>query len=105
MPEGGIVNIETGNRTLHGGEHTGDFVLLTVSDTGVGMDEATKARVFGAILHHQGPGKGTGMGLSTVQAAMQNAQGWIEVESAVGQGSRFRAYFPRAHSANEGTQT
>lgn len=71
-------------------------VLLDVRDNGIGMDEAVKAQMFDPFFTSKDTGKGTGLGLSTVYGIVSQASGKIEVESELGEGTRFRIYFPLA---------
>jgi PAS domain S-box-containing protein len=90
MPDGGHLRVVT---TLVNRE-TGPQVLLSVSDTGIGMDPATRARIFEPFFTTKPSGQGTGLGLSTVYGIVRQAEGHIEVESAPGLGTMFRLYFP-----------
>jgi signal transduction histidine kinase len=94
MPAGGSITVETEIAAFDTGQRTGRFVVVTVSDTGVGMDEATKSRIFEPFFTTKRPEIGTGLGLPIVQAVAISSGGWVDVESAPGQGSTFRVYLP-----------
>jgi len=101
MPEGGNIKIETRkvpSRLLNGviGNEgiAGDFVLLSVSDNGMGMDDETKKRIFEPFFTTKAPGKGTGLGLSVVYGIVQNHGGFILCDSQPGKGTTFNIFFP-----------
>jgi CheY-like chemotaxis protein len=94
MPDGGKLSIATENVSASDG--SGDSVVLTVTDTGLGMDEATRARIFEPFFTTKERGAGTGLGLSTVYGIVKQSDGRIELESEPGGGTTFRLSFPRA---------
>jgi PAS domain S-box-containing protein len=94
MPQGGRLTIQTRNVGLvppRAGEH----VLVEVSDTGHGMTEEVRARIWEPFFTTKGPGKGTGLGLATVYGVVQQAGGYVSVRSEPGRGSTFEVYLPR----------
>jgi|HubBroStandDraft_4_1064222.scaffolds.fasta_scaffold00030_21 PAS domain S-box-containing protein len=102
MPDGGEIIIETGHVELdqlyvsqHEGFHTGQHVVLSVCDTGCGMDESIKSKIFEPFFTTKGIGQGTGLGLSTVYGIVTQSQGAIGVESQPNKGTTFKIYFPR----------
>jgi two-component system cell cycle sensor histidine kinase/response regulator CckA len=101
MPEGGRIRIETRLADLTSASldpefqpHEGHYALLTVSDTGHGMDAATKARVFEPFFTTKERGKGTGLGLATVHGIAKQAGGHVTVYSEVGRGTTFKIFLP-----------
>ncbi|HEY1087647.1 MAG TPA: ATP-binding protein, partial [Archangium sp.] len=103
MPEGGRLVIETANIELdpswvneHPDARPGPHVRVSVTDTGVGMSPEVQSRIFEPFFTTKEPGRGTGLGLSSVYGIVQQSGGSISVTSAEGQGSTFRLFFPRA---------
>ena len=101
MPGGGVITIRTSQVELSDAEaarrpdaRAGAFICLSVTDTGTGMDEATRSRVFEPLFTTKPPTQGTGMGLATAYGIAKQHEGWIEVESERGKGSTFRVFFP-----------
>lgn len=102
MPRGGILTIETGMAVLgeeylrtHPEAQMGPHVMLAVSDTGTGMDEATQRRVFDPFFTTKDVGKGTGLGLSMVYGFVKQSGGSVYVYSEPGHGSTFKIYLPQ----------
>lgn len=102
MPDGGLLSITT-ERILHGpaglelnGVPTGEYVRLSISDTGIGMDAETRQRIFEPFFTTKTREQGTGLGLSTVHGIITGSNGHILVESEEGEGSTFTIYLPSA---------
>jgi len=101
MPNGGRITVRTGNLALDANAESaqsgqaGDYVMLSVSDTGTGITEQVKAHMFEPFFTTKPLGKGTGLGLATCQTIAQQSGGHINVNSKLGEGTTFSVYFPR----------
>jgi PAS domain S-box-containing protein len=111
MPQGGKLLIETLNAELdeayarlHPPLVPGHYVMLAISDTGVGMDAETQAHAFEPFFTTKGKGKGTGLGLATVYGVVKQSGGYIWLYSEPGQGTTFKIYLPRVEEAVEETR-
>jgi signal transduction histidine kinase/response regulator RpfG family c-di-GMP phosphodiesterase len=105
MPEGGRLSIETRNAHVdeaaaatQPGVQAGEYIVLSVADTGVGMDEQTQKRVFEPFFTTKEVGKGTGLGLSTVYGITRQSGGHVTIKSSLGLGATFEVYFPRTEA-------
>jgi two-component system, cell cycle sensor histidine kinase and response regulator CckA len=112
MPDGGCVSISTSLETIHRAptpmdpqQRDGEFVSLTFTDTGTGMDTQVLSRIFEPFFTTKPVGKGTGLGLSTVFGIVRAHHGWLEVESKPHRGTIFRLHFPVSQKAAEKIET
>lgn len=111
MPQGGEITFEFSTRIVeHPGRFNpkarpGDYVCLTVRDTGTGIDPSHLDKIFEPFFTTKSNASGTGLGLAMVYGIMQHHGGWVEVSSTVGSGTSFTLYLPRARAAVNSTQS
>jgi PAS domain S-box-containing protein len=111
MPNGGKISLTTSVQqidraatALDPESRSGEFVCLTFSDNGIGMEQHVVSRIFEPFFTTKEPGKGTGLGLSTVFGVVRQHQGWLEVDSKPNEGTTFRVYFPASQKVAEKTE-
>ncbi len=112
MPDGGTLSIESGTETLseqdaraHPDASAGDYVVISVADTGIGIEEETMHRIFEPFFTTKEEGKGTGLGLSMIYGVVKNHGGFVTVRSEVGEGSEFKVHLPAGREARPKSST
>jgi two-component system, cell cycle sensor histidine kinase and response regulator CckA len=108
MPEGGELTVTAENCTIrydneqkHPGIKRGSYVVITITDTGCGIQDGIKAKLFSPFFSTKDEGKGTGLGLPTVNHILTSHNGFVNFDSTYGHGSTFRLYFPALKSKRE----
>jgi two-component system, cell cycle sensor histidine kinase and response regulator CckA len=107
MPEGGRLTVQSSDVTVrqnfreHRFIHPGRYAVVSVADTGHGMDKETQSRIFEPFFTTKEKGKGTGLGLSTVYGIVKQSNGYVFVQSELGAGTTFYVYLPRVEDATE----
>jgi len=111
MPEGGTFSVAIQNREIDQGyvaqypfARTGPFVELSITDTGMGMDQKTQASAFEPFFTTKSIGKGTGLGLASVYGIVKQNNGWITLSTKLTAGTKFEIYFPRSPASAEITR-
>ncbi len=109
MPKGGVLTVETSNvelaaQALHPDSAAGPYVMISVKDTGTGMDALTKASIFLPFFTTKDVGKGSGLGLAMVHGVVKQSHGEIVVDSTPGQGAAFKIYLPRYLGADDSSR-
>jgi PAS domain S-box-containing protein len=99
--ETGVATLEEDFPTVRTGHNMGEYVFLTIGDTGCGMDQTTRANLFEPFFTTKEQGKGTGMGLATVYGIVQQNGGIIHVDTSPGEGTTFKIYLPRVANCRE----
>ncbi len=105
MPGGGTLSVQTENVTIDKDQYrpyhvkAGNYIKITIADTGIGMDEKTQQRIFDPFFTTKEMGRGTGLGLASVYGIVKNHEGFINVASQIHQGTRFEVYLPATEKA------
>ena len=102
MPSGGVLTVETRNATVGAndgpeGLPTGDYVVLSIGDTGIGMSEEVRTKAFEPFFTTKEPGKGSGLGLSMALGVARQSRGGVRIDSRLGKGTSIEVYLPRAN--------